>query len=410
MSAQPNGVQPNEGRRQQPTVSASVFGGSMEVVITGIGVVSALGSLLPTWNRLLAGETGIQLRQPFLELAPKPLGLIGKYPATLTDLTCQVVEDAIADASLSLPLPDCGVVIGSSRGNQAQWEELSRTVHSPSSSPLLLPSWLDTLPHAAAVTTAQLIGTTAAVRSPMAACATGLWAIAQGYELIRSGEYERVIAGAVEAPITPLTIAGFDRMGALATTGAYPFDCYREGLVLGEGGAVFVLESERVAQKRQAKIYGQIQGFGLTADGYHVSAPKPDNKAAIAAVNYCLQRSFLQPEDIHFIHAHGTGTQLNDQNEARLIHHLFPAEVPVSSTKGATGHAIGASGALGLAFCLLALQQQQLPPTTGLTQPEFDLNFVTQTQPARLQNVLCLSFGFGGQNAAIALSTSSLEV
>lgn len=382
----------------------------MNVVVTGIGLISALGTLELTWKTLLAGRSGIQLRQPFQDLAPKPLGLIGKFPARLEDLTTQVIRAAIADANLSLPLKDCAIVIGSSRGNQAQWEKIA-CLNSAShpSAPIPYPSsvlWLDTLPHAAAITAARLIGTTAAVRSPMAACATGLWAIAQGYELVRSGEYEQVIAGAVEAPITPLTIAGFARMGALAPTGAYPFDCDRAGLVLGEGGAVFVLESEQVARKRNAKIYGQIQGFGLTADGYHVSAPKPDNQAAIAAVKHCLQRSFLHPGDIHFIHAHGTATQLNDQNEARLIQQLFPAEVPVSSTKGATGHTIGASGALGVAFCLLSLQRQQLPPTVGLTQPDFDLNFVKNAQPARLQNVLCLSFGFGGQNAAIALSVA----
>jgi 3-oxoacyl-[acyl-carrier-protein] synthase II len=239
----------------------------------------------------------------------------------------------------------------------------------------------------------------------MAACATGLWAIAQGYDLIQSGEYDQVLAGAVEAPITPLTLTGFEQMGALAQTGVFPFDRDREGLVLGEGGAIFVLEAEDSARRRNAQIYGRIAGFGLTADGYHVSAPEPCSRAAIAAVTQCLHRSHLQPEDIHFIHAHGTATQLNDQNEARLIQTLFPADIPVSSTKGATGHAIGASGTLGLAFCLRALQQQQLPPTVGLTHPEFDLNFVRRARTATVQQVLCLSFGFGGQNAAIALAS-----
>lgn len=374
----------------------------MKVVVTGIGLVSVLGSLMPTWNRLLAGECGLQLHQPFPELEPKPLGLMSNHPARIETLTIQAVQAAIADAQLTLPLSDCAVVIGSSRGNQSQWETLTQSpVPSP---PALRPCWLDTLPHTAAVTAARLIQTMASVRSPMAACATGLWAIAQGYDLIAAGESDRVLAGAVEAPITPLTIAGFDRMGALAQTGAYPFDRDREGLVLGEGGAVFVLESERVARQRGAKIYGQISGFGLTADGHHVSAPESSRRAAIAAVTQCLKHSRRQPDDVHFIHAHGTATRLNDQHEAQLIQKLFSPNVPVSSTKGATGHAIGASGALGVAFCLLALQQQQLPPTVGLEHLEFDLNVVRQTQSAVIQNALCLSFGFGGQNAAIALT------
>jgi 3-oxoacyl-[acyl-carrier-protein] synthase II len=238
----------------------------------------------------------------------------------------------------------------------------------------------------------------------MAACATGLWAIAQGVELVRSGQHLRVIAGAVEAAITPLTLIGFARMGALAQTGCYPFDCDREGLVLGEGGAVLVLESAELAKRRGAKIYGRVLGFGLTADGYHVSAPEPESRAAIVTVQQCLQRSGLLPQDIDYIHAHGTSTQLNDRNEAHLIQHLFPQGVPVSSTKGVTGHTIGASGALGAAFCLMALQHQILPPCVGLKSPEFDLNFVRKARSTSVQTVLCFSFGFGGQNAAIAFS------
>jgi len=383
-------------------------------------MVSALGNLAETWEHLLAGHSGIQLSQPFSELAPKPLGLIGKHPACLADLTRQVVQDAIADAGLPVYRPTCGVVIGSSRGNQAQWEDWARQYYSSFLTPHsrsakhsrqhpLPPSWLDFMPHAAAMTAAQTIGTSMAVRSPMAACATGLWAISQGYELIRSGEYDQVITGAIEAPITRLTLTGFDQMGALAKTGAYPFDREREGLVLGEGGAVLVLESEDSARQRGARIYGHIRGVGLTADGYHVSAPEPGSPAAIAAVTQCLQRSQLQPADIHFIHAHGTATRLNDQNEAHLIEKLFPAEIPVSSTKGATGHTIGGSGALGMAFCLLALQNQQLPPTVGLKQPDFALNFITRAQHTDIQNVMCLSFGFGGQNAAISISNYRFE-
>jgi 3-oxoacyl-[acyl-carrier-protein] synthase II len=342
------------------------------------------------------------------------MALIASQPGSLETLTREIVLEALEDADLSAPLANCGVVIGSSRGNQGKWESLARQQrffapsqisHAPRPTPhslFPLHSWLHALPHTAAITAAQLIETSAAVRSPMAACATGLWAIAQGYALIQSGEYDQVIAGAVEAPITPLTLTGFERMGALAQTGSYPFDCDREGLVLGEGGAALVLESAALAQKRSARIYGQILGFGLTADGYHVSAPEPESRAAIAAVNQCLEHSGLRSEDIQYIHAHGTATRLNDQNEAHLIQARFPPEVAISSTKGATGHTIGASGALGVVFCLLAIHHQQLPPNVGLRQRAFDLNLVTTTQAAAIRQALCFSFGFGGQNAAIA--------
>ncbi|MGV0025371.1 beta-ketoacyl-ACP synthase [Phormidesmis priestleyi] len=382
----------------------------MDVVVTGIGLTSALGNLEDSWNGLLEERSGIHLYQPFQKLASKPLALIDKQPADLVGLTEQIVCDALRDAEISCPLEDCGVAIGSSRGNQAAWERLTTY-----SNEALLKSWLETLPNSAAIAAARLLQTHAPVFSPMAACATGIWAIAQGYELIQTGQCERVIAGAVEAAVTPLTLIGFDRMGALAQTGCYPFDDDREGLVLGEGGAVLVLESAELANRRGATIYGQIRGFGLAADGFHISAPAPDSRTAIATVQRCLERSGLNAEKIDYIHAHGTATQINDRNEAHLIQTLFPQGVPVSSTKGATGHTLGASGALGAAFCLMALRDQTLPPCVGLKSSKFELDFVKKTQSLRvirrgslpIQNVLNLSFGFGGQNAAICFGLAS---
>lgn len=371
----------------------------MEVVVTGIGLVSALGMLPISWQRLISGESGIRLSQPFRELPPRPLALIGNRPADLTSLTRQVVEAAIADAGLTLPLPDAGVAIGSSRGHQASWELLAK--HLPSDMPG--DYWLNTLPHMVAVTSARTIGSTGPVLAPMAACATGLWAIAQGCHLIQTGECQRAIAGAVEAPVTPLTLAGFTRMGALAATGAYPFDKNREGLVLGEGAAVLVLESATAARRRGARVYGRVLGVGLTNDGYHAIVPELGGKMAIAAVKQSLVRSGTLATEIDYIHAHGTSTKLNDQNEAQLIQYLFPQGVPVSSTKGATGHTLGASGALGIAFCLMALQEQLLPPNVGLKAPAFDLDLLMTARQCEVRRVLCLSFGFGGQNGAIVL-------
>ncbi|MGL4621157.1 beta-ketoacyl-ACP synthase [Chroococcidiopsis sp.] len=401
----------------------------MEVVVTGIGLISSLGKNLETsWENLILDRIGISLQQPFSELTARPLALIDEQPTHAIELTQLAVAAALKDSGLESPLPDCGVVIGSSRSQQAVWEELLKSkVKSQKSKPetgdrrretraIFLPQppqlpqlcsstpeFSETLPNAIATVAARQIGATGIVSSPMAACATGIWAIAQGSLLIETGQCQRAIVGAVEVPITPLTLAGFGQMGALATTGAYPFDLHREGLVLGEGASVLVLESAQAAQQRSAKVYGRVLGFGLTNDAFHATQPEPTGKSAIAAIQQCLDRSNLTLKDIGYIHAHGTATQLNDKREAQIIQDLFPHGVPVSSTKGATGHTLGASGAIGAAFCLMALRHQILPPCTGLRSPQFDLDLIVTSRKAALRHSLCLSFGFGGQNAVLAL-------
>lgn len=375
----------------------------MDVVVTGIGLISSLGTNLETsWQNLLVGQSGIRVQQPFAKLNPRPLALIAQQPAELEDLAWLAIASAIKDAGLKLPLPECGVIIGSSRSHQAAWEDLARQIYFDVPE-IALERWLDKLPHAPAIAAARQIGAKNSVLAPMAACATGIWTIAQAYELIQTGQCQSAIAGAIEAPITPLTLAGFQQMGALARTGAYPFDRDREGLALGEGAAVFVLETAKQAKERQAKIYGQILGCGLTCDAYHANTPEPLSRSAIAAVKQCLEHSKLLSTDIDYIHAHGTATKLNDQNEANILQMLFPHGVAVSSTKGATGHTLGASGALGTAFCLMALRDQLLPPCVGLQTPAFDLDFVTTPRRGEVHSVLCFSFGFGGQNAVVAL-------
>ena len=339
----------------------------IRVVVTGIGLISALGNNLEnSWRRLITGKSGIKLYQPFLELQPLPLGLIGDRPTELKNITQKAVTSVLQDALLAPPLPDCGIVIGSSRGYQAEWEKMARMYEdkeirterdkvekfSTSSTPSLCLPLLSSLPHMNAMAAARLAGATGIVLAPMAACATGIWALFQAFNLIKYERYERVIAGAVEAPITPLTITGFDKMKALAKTGAYPFDVNREGLVLGEGAALFVLESAELAHQRGAKIYGEICGFGLTADAYHANQPEPQGKGAISAVKKCLHLAHISPGDIDYIHAHGTATQRNDRMESLVIQSIFPQSVAVSSTKGSTGHTLGASGALGVAFSL----------------------------------------------------------
>jgi 3-oxoacyl-[acyl-carrier-protein] synthase II len=381
----------------------------MDVVVTGIGLQSCLGSLTQSWASILAGKSGIAIKQPFPELSPYPLGLISNSPLQLSDLTELVVTAAINDANLQLPLTECGVVIGSSRGCQSIWEKsveekaTRKERGEKNEEEAFFACWLDTLPHQSAILAARLIQTQAPVLSPMAACATGIHAIAKGYELIQTGECQRVIVGAVETPVTPLSLAGFAQMGALAKTGCYPFDRYREGLVLAEGGAVLVLETAELANSRDVKIYGKILGFGLTCDASKMTAPEDNSRSAALAVKNCLQRSNLTTNDIDYIHAHGTSTKLNDRHEARLIEHLFNHFVAVSSTKGATGHTLGASGAMGAVWCLMALQSGFLPPCIGLTELDFKINAVPETREQAIEYTLCLNFGFGGQNAVLAI-------
>ncbi len=371
----------------------------MDVVVTGIGLRTCLGSFAQTWGALLRGETGIKIAQPFLDFAPLPLGLIGTEPSHLDNLVPSLVEETLADAELKLPLENCAVVVGSSRGAQGRWEQWAR---SPNLGEI---PWLEYLPDQAAALTVRSLGGAELALSPMTACATGLWAIANGVDLIRQGRCHQAIVGAVETPITPLTLAGFSQMGALAKTGCYPFDQKRDGLVLAEGGALFVLEAADHAQQRGARIYGKIAGWSMTCDASHGIAPAPDNRSAICAVKQCLERSQLSAFDIQFIHAHGTGTRLNDRREADLIHHCFPVNIAVGATKGATGHTLGASGALGVALSLMALHAQQLPPLVGLNQPDNDLNLIQAATLTHLENILCFSFGFGGQNAVLAVQT-----
>jgi len=377
------------------------------VVVTGLGLVSALGTRDGTWRKLLNGESAIATAQPFPDLDPRPLAMIGNSPANLRDLTRQLVLDTLKDAGIAPPLPDLGIAIGSSRSAQGSWEAIAGRFLTEDPELPNLCDCLDYLPDLPARMAAQLTESQGIVQAPMNACNTGMWAIAQGYELIRTGRVSQMLAGAIEAPITPLTLAGFTQMGALAKTGCYPFDRDREGLVLGEGGAFLLLESLESAQQRQASIYGQILGAAFTSDAYHVSAPKPDRTSAAIAIKTCLERSGLTPSSIDYIHAHGTSTLLNDAAESRLIEHLFPPNIAVSSTKGATGHTLGASGALGIAFSLMAIKHQILPPCVGLREPEFNLNLVRAAHSQCIQHCLCLSFAFGGNNGAISTSAVS---
>jgi 3-oxoacyl-[acyl-carrier-protein] synthase II len=360
-----------------------------------------------TWQKLLQGNSGIKL-DPQLQI---PVARIDdariddaridkgdNLPSRAQYFLEKVVLEAIADANLKLPLSNCGVVIGSSRSNQ---RELELLLDHPRQN--LNPNyWWNSQSANLSAQIAHLLQTEAPVIAPMAACATGNWAIAQAVELIRSGQCQMAIAGASDAAITPLTIAGFQKINVLAKSGVYPFSLEREGFALGEGASALVLESLASAQQRDCHIYGKVLGWGITNDAYHATSPNPDNAMAAIAIKDCLRRSHITAEDIGYINLHGTATQMNDFREAQLIQQFSPY-VPVSATKGAVGHTLGATGMIEAAFCLLALRDRLLPPTTGMQTPAFDLNIIQEAKRSpSLEYALNFSFGFGGQNAIVA--------
>ncbi|OIP74261.1 MAG: beta-ketoacyl-ACP reductase [Oscillatoriales cyanobacterium CG2_30_44_21] len=369
------------------------------VVVTGIGMITAIApDRETTWQRLLAGQSGIkfnhQLQLPIAEIDISQDEDLSRSQNLLEIATLE----AIADAGLQVPLVNCGVVIGSSRSNQRELELLlEQSPRNWSSN-----AWGNCQLASLSAQIAKLLKTQAPVLAPMAACATANWAIAQASELIRSGRCDLAIAGATDAAITPLTIAGFQKINVLATSGVYPLSRERQGFALGEGAATLVLESLASAKRRGVKMYGKVLGWGITNDAYHATSPSPDHHSAQRAIQDCLKRSHLDAIDIGYINIHGTATIMNDAREAILIADTFP-QAAVSGTKGATGHTLGATGMIEAAFCLLALRDRLLPPCVGLQTPEFDLNIVRQAQRSpHLQSALNFSFGFGGQNAIVA--------
>lgn len=377
----------------------------VKVVVTGISLLSCFGDKNATWKGIVEGNSGIKLSQPFNFFPELPLGLINSQPSSIFDLTTQLIEDVCLDGNIFPPLNDTAVVIGSSRGCQSQWEFFLSPfcAHNVDQIPHFFPRWLDTLPSQPALIAAKYLQTSASVLAPANACATGLVAIAQGYELIKQKKIERVIVGAVETPITPLTIAGFTQMKALSYRGCYPFAKKRDGFVLGEGGAMLILETEAIARNRQAKIYGEILSWGMSCDANTMTSPSSDGKTAMSTIEKCLIRGGLSAKDIDYINAHGTGTILNDQREAKIIEKLFAHNPKVSSNKGAIGHTLGASGAMATVLSLMSLEKQILLPNVGLSNSDFPLNFCRESDDYNLKKMLCFSFGFGGQNAVLAI-------
>jgi len=404
------------------------------VAITGMGIVCPVGvGVDVAWDAMVAGRSGVRTLTAFdtTDYAVHFGGYIDDFdPSPVLDtkdvrrmsrfqqFAVVAAAEAMADAGLSEVDPTeadrYGVIVGSGIGGLGLMEEQVRVLHErgPSRiSPTLVPGMIVDL---AAGHISIRYGLRGINYAPVSACATGNHAIGEAFEVIRRGTADVVVAGGFDAGITPLGLAGFCAARALSTRNedpagaSRPFDVGRDGFVMGEGGAVLVLEDWDHAVARGATIRAEVVGYGATADAYHITAPHPEGAGAKRALRLAMEQAGVSPADVGYINAHGTSTQLGDAAETGAIKEVFAADAPpVSSTKSMTGHLLGGAAAIEAVACVRALETGILPPTINLTDPDpaCDLDYVAgvarKTDP---DIVMSNSFGFGGHNATIVLA------
>lgn len=401
-----------------------------EVAVTGLGLATPAGlGTEASWQGVLAGtstastdpaleglEVDMSCRIPGFDAA----ALLGRKAARRLDRFVQLgvwtAREAVADAGLDPETwdgPRVGVVIGCGMGGAHTWEEQHRRMldHGPERvSPLLIPMLV---PNMVAGQIAIDLGATGPNLVTATACASGATAIGTARDLLRAGACDVVLAGGTEAGLTPLSITGFAQMGALSTRtddpakASRPFDAERDGFVAAEAAGVLVLERDDDARARGARRRARLAGYGASADGYHVTAPDPEGGGAERAMRAALDDAGLAPSDVDHVNAHGTSTPLNDVAEARTLRRLCGDAMSVTSTKGVTGHALGAAGAIEAGFAALALEHGVVPPTANLTEqdPEVDVDVVAGgPREQAVEVAMSNSFGFGGQNAVLVLT------
>jgi 3-oxoacyl-[acyl-carrier-protein] synthase II len=404
------------------------------IVITGLGCISPVGNTLTeTWENLVAGTAGggpvtlFDASQHKCRIAAEvkgwePDALFGRKEARRMDRFTQFAMaaslEALADSALAIDDANrhrVGAIIGTGIGGIGTIQEQIEVMvaQGPTRvSPFLIPMML---PDTAGGLLAIHLGIRASNLAVVTACATGTNALGEAAEVIRRGQADVMFAGGAEAAIVSITMAGMASMTALTTRNddptraSRPFDLDRDGFLMGEGGAVLVLESLEHARQRGARIYAEVVGYGSTNDAYHITAPAENGVGAVACMRMALDDAGLQPESIDYINAHGTSTPLNDKNETAAIKTVFGEQAyatPVSSTKSMTGHMLGASGAMEALICVKALAEQTIPPTINYEtpDPDCDLDYVpNQVRQAELRYAMSNSFGFGGHNATIVL-------
>ena len=398
------------------------------VVVTGIGTVNPLGnSLALSWDAAKSARSGItavtridatdlewkvagELKefQPLDFLTPKEKNRIDSFVQYAVSAAMMAVEDAFVDTNM---LEKGGVFIGSSRGGISTIEKALKKLYSESHhkrkrlSAYLMPA---TTVSMAATQVSHKLGIEGHCLGISNACTSGTNAIGEAYRYIKHGYADLILCGGAEAPISEICITGYGSSGALSRINAQdasrPFDRTRDGFVLAEGATILVLESYEEAMKRNAKIYGEIIGYGNSADAYHQTVPSREGETR--AIQAAITEAKLTYADISLIYAHGTSTPIGDRIETETIKTVFQERasiVPVSAIKSMTGHMLAASGALEGAFALMSLKEGIILPTINLREhdPECDINYVSELKNAELQHVLSHSFGFGGVNAVL---------
>jgi 3-oxoacyl-[acyl-carrier-protein] synthase II len=407
--------------------------GRPRVVVTGVGVKTPAGNDVASfWEQLRAGRASARTIESF-----DPAGLsitfagevrdfdgveyFGPKEARRQDRVTQLgfgaAADALGDAGeLGADPSRCAVIIATGVGGLHTLEENQRLYFDkgPSRvSPFFVPMMM---PNATAGVVAMQLGWTGPNLCVATACAAGAHAIGEGVRLIRDGTADVVMAGGTEAAVTPLTIAAFARMGALSSRNdaperaSRPFDAERDGFVIGEGAGCVVLEPLERARARGATVYGEVAGYGRNADAYHITAPSPGGAGAAVCMQLALDDAAMEPSAIGHVNAHGTSTPLNDAAEAEAVRKVFGDAPPVvTSTKGVTGHLIGAAGAVEAVAALLSVRDGIVPPTANLERvgDDIELDVVAGTpREIGAKPAISNSFGFGGHNASLVLTAA----
>ena len=403
------------------------------VVITGMGTITALGKDVDTlWNNIKAGNCGISKVEKFdtegytCKVAAEirdfdPAEFMDKRAAKRMDRFTQfavaATKQAMEMSGVKVEEEDenrIGVILGSGIGGIETFEQQAGVLHEKGPgrvSPFFIPMQI---PNMAAGQIAIEYGIKGVNHVVVSACASGTDAVGEAFRNIKHGYSDVVITGGAEAPITPLSFAGFCSMKAMSTTedpsrASIPFSKERNGFVMGEGAGILVLEELEHAKARGANIIAEVTGYGATDDAYHITAPADGGEGAARAMKLAIEESGIAPEAVDYVNAHGTSTEYNDKFETMAIKNVFGTNaynLAVSSTKSMTGHLLGAAGGIEAIITALALRDGFLPPTIGLQNPSEDLDLDYVPNKGREQEIvyaLSNTLGFGGHNAVIAL-------
>ena len=401
------------------------------VVVTGVGVVSPLGTgNAKNWEALIAGKSGIApiTRFDASDLPVKIAGevkdfvaedFIDKKEIKKMDLFIQyslaAAQFAMEDSGLVITEENAervGVLVGAGLGGLPAIERYHSALIEggyKKISPFFIPMLIINL---APGHISIKYGAKGPNLSSVSACATGTHSIGDAFHMIKRGDADAMIAGGTESTVTPLGIGGFSVMKALSTNedptaASRPFDRDRDGFVLSEGAGIVVLKEYEMAKARGAKIYGEVVGYGLSGDAYHLTTPAPGGEGAARCIKMALTSAKVNPEQVDYINAHGTSTHFNDLYETMAIRSVFGPhadKLMVSSTKSMTGHLLGAAGGIEAIFSLMAMQNSVVPPTINYenADPECDLDYVPNTaRDAKVEYAMSNSFGFGGTNASL---------